>query len=105
MLKFVFAVRDRASVSFLDPFLCVTKGQAERYFADAMNDSQTPLNKHPEDYDLYELGTFDDGTGLYEVRVPTQVSVGKDVCKSYGLPAVSPDREEIVNRARAGRSS
>lgn len=81
MRKFVFALRDRATVSFLDPFVVVHKGQAERMFADAINDEKSPFYKHAEDYDLYELGTFDDGTGVFEIRVPEQISIGKDVYK------------------------
>lgn len=79
MIKFVFAVRDRASVSFLDPFCVVHKGLAERMFKDAVNDSKTPMFKHPEDYDLYELGTYDDETGLFIGRVAQQVATGKSV--------------------------
>lgn len=86
MIKFAFSVRDRATISFLDPFFVNHKGMAERMFADAVNDPATPLNKHPEDYDLYELGTFDDGTGLFEKCVPQQISAGKSVYKSKTVP-------------------
>lgn len=79
MKVFVFSIRDRAIVCFMQPFTSPTKGGAERAFADAINDAQTPMFNHPEDYDLYELGSFDNGTGLYEVGVPVQIASGKDV--------------------------
>lgn len=89
MKKFIFAIRDRASASFLDPFMVNHKGLAERMFKDAINDPKTPLNKHPEDYDLYEFGTFDDGTGVYEVRIPEQVSLGKSVYSPASMQDLS----------------
>lgn len=98
MKKFIFAVRDRASLHFMDPFAVTHKGIAERSFADAVNDPATPMNKHPEDYDLYELGTFDDGTGLYEVRVPEQISIGKDVYKPARIQGVQEDAFPSVAR-------
>lgn len=33
---------------------------AIRFFTDAIQDPSTPLNKHPEDYELHELGLLDD---------------------------------------------
>lgn len=79
MRLFVFAIRDRAIVCFMQPFTSPTKGGAERAFRDAINDSTTPMFNHPEDYDLYELGEFDQGTGLYDTKVPEQICCGKDV--------------------------
>lgn len=99
MKKFVFSVRDRACIMHLDPFLSPSKGGAERAFADAVNNPETPMYAHPEDYDLYEHGSFDTGTGMYEVGVPVQVACGKDVKRPAaavsqmqipGLDAVGP---------------
>lgn len=78
----VVAVRDRALDAFMRPFYMPTKGMAIRSFADEVNrqDEQNPLNKHPEDYDLYELGYFDEerGTFIQEEGVPRQIAIGKD---------------------------
>lgn len=59
----VFSVRDAKAEAFLQPYFCPTKGQAIRGFTDAVNDSQHPMNKHPEDYALFEIGEFDDSNG------------------------------------------
>lgn len=91
MKWFIFAVRDRMTVSFMTPFFVRHKGEAERQFKDAINDPKTAIARHPEDYDLFELGSFDDGAGLFEVRVPEQVSVGKNVVRASDVSAMQED--------------
>jgi len=77
----VCSVRDRAVDSYGNPFFVQAVGQAVRSFSDEINrradDNQ--LNKHPEDFDLYTLGTFNSDTGLFDTGVPRQIAVGKDV--------------------------
>jgi len=59
----LFAVRDKKAQYFLKPFFARNEGEASRSFVDACHDTQTPLAHHPEDYDLYLIGGFDDETG------------------------------------------
>lgn len=82
MKLFVFAVRDLAINAYDRPFFVSHLGMAERGFSDAINDPSSNLYKHPEDYELYQLGTFDDGAGVFEVGIPTQVCTGKSVVKA-----------------------
>lgn len=81
MKRVVCAVRDRASDTFGSPFYVVARGQAIRNFADEINRSaaDNQLYMHPEDFDLYELGFYDDDTGLFETGVPKQIAIGKDL--------------------------
>lgn len=60
MILKVFAVRDTKAQAFLQPFYSPSVGSALRAFTDAVNDPQCPFNKHPEDYLLYEIGSYDD---------------------------------------------
>lgn len=60
----VFSVRDQKASIFNAPFYAHTPGEAERNFTRLAKDSQSMINQFPEDYDLYELGTYDDQTGL-----------------------------------------
>lgn len=88
MKKFVFSIQDLIAGLYLPAFESVSKGGAERAFADAVNDPSTPMYKHPEDYVLCELGTFDDGTGMFEVGVPKQISFGKSVHRAPPMPSM-----------------
>jgi len=80
MLRIVFAVKDRAIDSFLPPVAYVAEGQATREFKDEIEREGSPMRAHPDDYDLYRIGTFDDQTGKYtnEPEQPKLVTRGKD---------------------------
>lgn len=63
MIK-VFAIRDVMASAYMAPFTFPARGQAIRAFADTVNDPKTLLNRHPDDYSLYELGEFDEESGV-----------------------------------------
>lgn len=65
MVQKVFGVRDSKALAFLQPFFSASTGAAVRAFGDAINEGNSPLAKHPEDYLLYELADFDDSTGEF----------------------------------------
>jgi len=57
-------------------------GVAIRSFSDEVNrkDPENQLFNHPDDFDLYELGEFDDNTGLFALHdAPKLLSLGKQV--------------------------
>lgn len=85
MIHFVVSVRDRAAEVFNRPFFVPHRGVAVRDFTDEVNrdDSQNALNRHPDDFDLYLLGQFDDNSGVYTAEERPLVLVrGKDVFQS-----------------------
>lgn len=67
MKMIVCSIKDRAADAFGRPFYVPAVGVAIRSFQDEVNraadDSQ--IYQHPEDFDLFELGEFDDATGLF----------------------------------------
>lgn len=77
----VIAVRDRQLNSFMRPFVAQTIGQAIRSFRDEVNRTESELNKHPEDYELYILGTFDDDNGALHQTPdhPTQIAIASNL--------------------------
>lgn len=72
------AIKDRALDAFMRPFFAQTKGQAIRMFNDEINNQDSPMFKHPDDYDLYYLGTWDDKTGETTEQHPEQLALGKN---------------------------
>lgn len=60
----IFAVYDKKAMSYAPPFYYHQKGQAIRAFDDAVNDPQSPLNKHPEDFCIFHMGSWNDTTGV-----------------------------------------
>jgi len=82
MIKVVCSVRDSAADLFGQPFFVPTTAMALRGFADAVKraDGDSDLTKHPDDFTLFELGTFDDETGKFvNLPEPRQLVRGKDV--------------------------
>lgn len=73
MIQKVFAVYDSKACAFLQPFFSNSVGSAVRAFADASNEDKSPIARHPGDYQLYEIGTFDDNSGLLDAMVPTKL--------------------------------
>lgn len=84
----VVTVRDRAIDTFGRPFVVPALGAAVRGFTDEVNNSQSDLFKHSDDYDLYELGVFDDQTGLFDMLpAPRMVVTGKSVLRVADTPS------------------
>jgi hypothetical protein len=69
----LFSVFDVKAKAYLSPFACGEQGQAERLFADAINDREHMFGKHPEDYSLFEIADFDDSSGVVTPVAPTLV--------------------------------
>lgn len=60
----VFAIRDEKAEAFMAPFVMPAVGLALRAFSDLVNDAGSSVGKHPSDYQLYQIGEFDDSSGL-----------------------------------------
>lgn len=78
----IVSVRDRAVDGYMNPFVVPSEGAAVRSFSDEVNRAESPMNAHPDDYDLYRLGHFDDSTGAFAVESPTMLVSGKNVVRA-----------------------
>ena len=59
----IVSVKDRAIETYATPFFVRTIAEAIRSFNDETNRQQSIIGDHPEDYDLYEIGEFNNETG------------------------------------------
>lgn len=78
----ICCVKDRAAEAYGRPMFVPSTGVAIRSFSDEINrsDSDNQLFNHPDDFDLYEFGVFDDNTGLFELHSqPKLLTLGKQV--------------------------
>lgn len=68
------AVRDSAVDAFMRPFFVPTTAFAIRSFGEEMKNKESPMFAHPEDYALFEVGSFDEESGRFEnVDSPRQL--------------------------------
>lgn len=81
MKLYVVSVRDTAVNAFEAPFFVRALGEAMRGFGDAVSDPNSPISKHPTDYLLYEFGTFDTESGVFDVHAPEQLARAADFVK------------------------
>ena len=68
----VYSVFDSAVGSYGHPMNFLTRGQALRWFGDEVQNPNSQFAKHPKDFTLFELGEYDDTTGVttnYEAKV------------------------------------
>lgn len=61
----VFTVYDSKIEAYGQPWLAQATGAAIRSFTDEVNrtDGQSPVAAHPEDFTLFEIGTWDELAG------------------------------------------
>lgn len=74
MLLKVFSIYDSKAEAFLQPFFSKTKGDAIRSLTDLVNDDKHNFCKYSEDFTLFECGTWDDGSSIFNLHTaPTSV--------------------------------
>jgi hypothetical protein len=81
----IVSVKDTAAQAFGRPIFVSAVPVALRSFRDEVNrkDSTDDLSRHPDDFELYELGSFEDSIGLIELLdEPRLVARAKDLKES-----------------------
>jgi len=94
----MYSIRDSKSEIFNRPFFKNTEGEALRDFETGVKDPSTMLHNHPEDFDLFYLGVYDDNTGKME-SLPTP----KHVIKAVNCLKVE-QRREVVTQLKPKKS-
>lgn len=75
----ICSIYDSVSEHWHNPLVFQSKGQAIRAFADAVN-GDTDFSKHPTDYSLFALGTFNGKTGAVVLEsAPVSLTTGVNV--------------------------
>jgi hypothetical protein len=59
----LFTIRDHKAEFFHNPQAFRTVSEALRQFESEAKNENSMINKHPEDYTLYEIGEFNQDTG------------------------------------------
>lgn len=80
MIYVLVAIKDRAIEAFQQVFTVRAEGEAIRGFMDAINNANSGnMAKHPEDFDLFVVGNFDDDTGTITPEGPRKIGDGKQL--------------------------
>lgn len=66
----MYAIFDTAAEAYMTPWFMVNRATALRAFNQLAKDNQSQVFKSPNDYVLYEIGTWDDNTAeMDEVKL------------------------------------
>lgn len=66
-MKKIYSVYDKKAMVFFNPMYVDNAVDATRSFERAINDSNTYLCQYPDDFALYELGSFDEEKGQHNL--------------------------------------
>lgn len=70
MILKAYSVYDNKALQYHPPFYASTDAAATRSLRDLVEDSNTTIGRHPSDYTLFLVGTFDDQCGRFEQAWP-----------------------------------
>ncbi len=74
-----YTIYDVASGIYMRPFFSQADGQAIRGFKDIATDADHEVGKHPEDYTLFRIGTYNDTTGKLAGEDPEKLATGLEM--------------------------
>jgi len=79
MILEMFAIRDVKTESYGTPFFAQHRGHAIRMFQELANDKRSQVWKHPRDFVLFHVGSFDDQSGeVTHLSVPAMLGMGAE---------------------------
>ncbi|AXL14708.1 nonstructural protein [Microviridae sp.] len=75
-MKFqIYSVYDSKAESHLLPYHTINQALAVRHFQDACSDPDHSFHKHPEDYSLFHLGSYDDVSAKFDnLKAPLHIA-------------------------------
>ena len=80
----VFTILDIKAESYGPPFTSQTTATGIRQFQELVNDHNHFFSKYPEDYELYELGEYDDDDASFHPHEVKKTLVRGSDCLNPG---------------------
>jgi len=77
----MFVIYDVKANAYLQPWFLSQEGMATRAFSDCVNDPEHNFGRHPEDYTLFNIGTFNDHDARIEWQAPKSMGNGLEYLK------------------------
>lgn len=87
-----YSLFDNKALQYHAPFFTHTDGSAVRMLQDLVGDLNTNVGRHPSDYVLYGIGTYDDATGFMEPASPL-----RHVMDAVALVTIKPTGDLFAN--------
>lgn len=72
MILKAYSIFDNKALQYHPPFFASTHGAATRMLADLVIDKNSNIGRHPGDYVLYCIGSYDDHNGQFASYSPLE---------------------------------
>ncbi len=72
----MFVIYDSKANAYLQPWFLPTTPMAIRAFTDCIRDPKHNFGAHPEDYTLFDIGTYDDQNAKIHSKAPVALGNG-----------------------------
>jgi len=70
MRSILVSLFDIAAATYTAPQACPAAGVAIRQFQDLVNGADSIYTRHPEHFQLFQVGSFEDSTATFDVSSP-----------------------------------
>lgn len=89
-----YVIFDHPAKLYNKPFYLLNDNVAKRAMQDLINDPQTDIARHPTDFSLWFIGTYDDTTATF-----CPVDTPQIICRAHELTAsdTSDALEDSIN--------
>ena len=81
MKQKIFTIYDSKADAYLTPFFLHKERMAIRVFSDCINDAEHMFGKHPEDYTLFQIGSWGDEKAKFLTNSPIVLATGIELVK------------------------
>jgi len=78
----IFTIFDSKAHAYLVPFFLPENDMATRTFADCCNDLTHQFGKHPEDYTLFNIGSWNDDKAKFLTSNPLSLGNGVEFLRA-----------------------
>jgi len=87
----IFTIFDSKAHAYLLPFFLPEQDMAMRTFLDCVNDDNHQFGKHPEDYTLFNIGSWDDEKAKFLTNNPISLGNGLEFVNKEKQPQLFTD--------------
>lgn len=93
----MYSIYDTATAAYMRPIFCQSDGQALRLFTDVATAADHEIGKHPEDYSLVRLGSWNDATGIVAPEEKETLITGLEAVAASRKKVEQPDLLDNMN--------
>lgn len=97
----MFSVYDSKSQLYGFPFFQSNVEIGKRVFSDLAANPETLISRHPHDFSLYHIGSYDDATAVCEMATPrTHVCTAIEVLSARERVRVGNGKDDIADQSQ-----